>query len=87
MKKKCTEESFEYWKKFCFSNHKLIVFYGKLVLDLTAFAKIHPGSLQAIKNYQLMDVEPIIFNVYSHPPRVVKTLKTFQIGLLNSALP
>lgn len=76
------EEPIEYWVDYGKSKSKLIVFHGTSVLDLTDFAKFHPGSEEAIRTYKFMNVESVLFKVYPHSPQTKKKLLKFQIGIL-----
>lgn len=61
-------------------NKRNIFFYDNLVLDLTDFVKIHPGSSQAILNYEKKDIKPLLFTVYPHSKTIVKKLLLYKIG-------
>ena len=62
------------------------MFYGNTVLDLTKFAKTHPGSEKAVEDYKLQDVKETIFEIYPHSQSVIEVLQSHRIGHLNSEI-
>lgn len=80
MKKKVKEESLSFWKNFAQTHNSLILFNGSEVLDLTGFAKVHPGSEKSIFKFRLQNIENILFTVRPHKLPTLKILKKFVIG-------
>jgi cytochrome b involved in lipid metabolism len=75
-------EPFEHWVNLSKTRKRLIVFNGEEVLDLTDFAKMHPGGEKALTCYNLHDIENIVFRVYPHPASTASIMQRYVCGRL-----
>lgn len=78
-----TKKTVTEWENFAKTKKKLLVFYENDVLDLTLFAKNHPGGKKIIEDYFMKDISNNIFQLYPHDPyRTMNTLMRYKCGIL-----
>lgn len=78
-----TKKTLPEWENWAKMKKKLLVFYENDALDLTTFARNHPGGHKIIEDYFLKDISPKIFQLHPHDPyRTMNTLMRYKCGIL-----
>ncbi len=79
------KKSMEEWKSWGKRKEIELYFYKGSVLDLTTFAKVHPGGKKALKNYVYKDITHLLFTIYHHKREILQTLNKYVIGSILGA--